>query len=219
MEHLAIDLVEENPKFACATATGRLSRSGAAGPRRCQCIWPPAPGAASSSRPTARGLGAADAALSAGHEVRVVPSTLARSLGVGRRRAEDRPSRCASAQRGRAASICPRCTCPVARRDSARRCAGCGKPWSAPGRSCSTPCAAGWGPRDDDHGGDVRTFSARVRAFTAESRWRTVELPIEQGVKLSAKSCNLEYAERAFLSPSSFGPRHGDRFKPSPEPV
>ena len=134
MEHLAIDLGGKESQICVRSSDGQIVEE-----RRCRTATLPAYLA---TRPRSRvvvetcseAFRIADAALSSGHEVRVVPGTLVRSLGVGARRVKtDR--RDAQVLRSPAASICPRFTCPAGRRGSARRCAGCGKPWWAPGRS------------------------------------------------------------------------------------
>lgn len=86
MEHLAIDLGGRESQICVRSSDGRIVDE-----RRCRTAALPAFLAA---RPRSRvvvetcseAFGIADAALQAGHEVRVVPSTLVRSLGVGARR-------------------------------------------------------------------------------------------------------------------------------------
>jgi transposase len=86
MEHLAIDLGGRESQICVRNSDGRIVEE-----RRCRTGALPAFLAA---RPRSRvvvetcseAFGIADAALKAGHEVRVVPSTLVRPLGVGARR-------------------------------------------------------------------------------------------------------------------------------------
>lgn len=86
MEHLAIDLGGRESQICVRSRDGRIVDE-----RRCRTSALPAFLAA---RPRSRvvvetcseAFGIADAALQAGHEVRVVPATLVRSLGVGARR-------------------------------------------------------------------------------------------------------------------------------------
>ena len=86
MEHCAIDLGGRESQICVRSSDGRIVEE-----RRCRTTALPAYLA---TRPPSRvvvetcseAFGIADAALSAGHEVRVVPATLARSLGVGARR-------------------------------------------------------------------------------------------------------------------------------------
>jgi len=86
MEHLAIDLGGRESQICVRSSDGQIIDE-----RRCRTAALPAYLA---TRPQSRvvvetcseAFGIADAAMAAGHEVRVVPSTLARSLGVGARR-------------------------------------------------------------------------------------------------------------------------------------
>jgi hypothetical protein len=100
MEHLAIDLAGRESQICVRSSDGRIVDE-----RRCRIGALPAFMAA---RPRSRvvvetcseAFEIADAALQAGHEVRVVPSTLVRSLGVGAGRLKtDR--RCAPQPGGR----------------------------------------------------------------------------------------------------------------------
>jgi len=86
MEHLAIDLGGRESQICVRSSDGQIVEQ-----RRCRTTALPA---YLSTRPRSRvvvetcseAFGIADAALSVGHEVRVVPATLVRSLGVGARR-------------------------------------------------------------------------------------------------------------------------------------
>jgi transposase len=86
MEHLAIDLGGKESQICVRSSDGQIVEE-----RRCRTATLPAYLA---TRPRSRvvvetcseAFGIADAALSIGHEVRVVPGTLVRSLGVGARR-------------------------------------------------------------------------------------------------------------------------------------
>jgi transposase len=86
MDHLAVDLGGKESQICVRSSDGRIVEE-----RRCQTrAW----AAYLASRPKSRvvmetcseAFGIADAALTVGHEVRVVPATLVRSLGVGARR-------------------------------------------------------------------------------------------------------------------------------------
>src|SRR5829696_4424754 len=86
MEHLAIDLGGKESQICVRSSDGQIVEE-----RRCRTAMLPAYLA---TRPRSRvvvetcseAFGVADAALGIGHEVRVVPGTLVRSLGVGARR-------------------------------------------------------------------------------------------------------------------------------------
>jgi hypothetical protein len=85
MEHLAIDLGGRESQICVRASDGKIVEE-----RRCRTAALPAYLA---TRPSSRvvvetcseAFAIADAALLAGHEVRVVPGTLVRSLGVGAR--------------------------------------------------------------------------------------------------------------------------------------
>jgi hypothetical protein len=109
MDHIAVDLGERESQICVRSSDGTVLEE-----RRCQTSLL---GAYLSGRPKSRvvvetcseAFGVADAALEVGHEVRVVPATLVRSLGVGARRTKtDR--RDARAPRSRAASSSRRST-------------------------------------------------------------------------------------------------------------
>ena len=86
MEHLAIDLGGKESQICVRSSDGEIVEE-----RRCRTAMLPAYLA---TRPRSRvvvetcseAFGIADAALGIGHEVRVAPGTLVRSLGVGARR-------------------------------------------------------------------------------------------------------------------------------------
>ena len=86
MEHLAIDLGGKESQICVRSSTGQIIEE-----RRCPTA---SLGRYLATRPRSRlvvetcseAFAVADAALAAGHEVRVVPATLIRSLGVGARR-------------------------------------------------------------------------------------------------------------------------------------
>jgi hypothetical protein len=152
MEHLAIDPGGKESEIWVRSSDGQIVEE-----RRCRTATLPAYLA---TRPRSRvgvetcseAFGIADAALGIGHEVRVVPGTLVRSLGVGARpvKTDRRDTQVLSEVSCRI--DLPSVHVPSRQaRESARRRAGCGKPWWAPGRSWSTPCAAGCKPRADVH--------------------------------------------------------------------
>lgn len=165
MEHLAIDLGGKESQICVRSSDGQIVEE-----RRCRTAMLPAYLA---SRPRSRvvvetcseACGIADAAPGIGHEVRVVPGTLVRSLGVGARRVKTDRRDARSSARCPAGSICPQSTCPAGRRGNARRCAGCGKRWWAAGRSWATPFAAGFEPR-----ADVRAAASSPRSALASER-------------------------------------------------
>jgi transposase len=86
VEHLAIDLGGKESQICVRSGTGEIIKE-----QRCSTT---ALGGYLASRPRSRviletcseAFAVADVALAAGHEVRVVPATLVRSLGVGARR-------------------------------------------------------------------------------------------------------------------------------------
>ena len=86
MEHLAIDLGGKESQICVRSSDGQIVEERRCRTARCRRIWRPVPGAASWSRPAAKRLGLRMPRCRLGHEVRVVPATLVRSLGVGARR-------------------------------------------------------------------------------------------------------------------------------------
>ena len=86
MEHLAIDLGGRESQICVRSSDGRIVEERRCRTVRCRRIWRRVPAAAWWSRPAAKRLGLRMPPCSAGHEVRVVPATLVRSLGVGARR-------------------------------------------------------------------------------------------------------------------------------------
>ena len=86
MEHLAIDLGGKESQICVRSNDGRIVEE-----RRCRTAAVPASLAGRSRsrvvvETCSEAFWVADAALAVGHEVRVVPATLVRSLGVGARR-------------------------------------------------------------------------------------------------------------------------------------
>jgi transposase len=170
MEHLAIDLGGRESQICVRLSDGQIVEE-----RRCRTA-----GLAAylASRPRSRvvmetcteAFSVADAALLVGHEVRVVPATLVRSLGVGARRVKtDR----------RDAQVLSEVSCridlpsvhvpsPTAR----QRKTLCGMREALVGaRTKVLNTVRGWlraeGRRP--RGGDTATFTARVRALFAET--------------------------------------------------
>src|SRR4051794_17023649 len=168
MEHVAIDLGGRESQICVRSSDGRIVDE-----RRGRADALPAFLAA---RPQSRvvvetcseAFGIADAALQAGHEVRVVPSTLVRSLGVGARRLKtDR----------RDAQVLSEVSCRidlpsvhVPSAQARQRKTLCGMREALVGaRTKVLNTVRGWlraaGRRP--RGGDVATFATRVRALCA----------------------------------------------------
>jgi transposase len=170
MEHLAIDLGGKESQICVRGSDGQIVEE-----RRCRTAALPAYLAI---RPRSRvvietcseAFGIADAALLAGHEVRVVPSTLARSLGVGARglKTDRRDARALS-------EVSCRIDLPsvhVPSRQARQRKTMCGMREALVGaRTKLINTVRGWlraeGRRP--RGGDVITFSVRVRALYADT--------------------------------------------------
>jgi transposase len=121
MEHLAIDLGGKESQICVRRSDGQIVEE-----RRCRTATLPAYLA---TRPWSRvvvetcseAFGIADAAPGLGHEVRVVPGTLVRSLGVGARRVKtDRHDAQVLSQVSSRIDL-PSVYVPVGRRESARR--------------------------------------------------------------------------------------------------
>jgi transposase len=170
MEHLAIDLGGKESQICVRRSDGRIVEE-----RRCRTA---ALAAYLAGRPRSRvvletcseAFGIADAALLAGHEVRVVPATLVRSLGVGARRLKtDR----------RDAQVLSEVSCRidlpsvhVPSHQARQRKTLCGmREALVGGRTRLLNTVRGWlraeGRRP--RGGDVSTFTARVRALYGET--------------------------------------------------
>jgi transposase len=170
MEHLAIDLGGRESQICVRSSDGQIVDE-----RRCRTAALPAylairPWSRVVVETCSEAFGIADAALLAGHEVRVVPSTLARSLGVGARRlkTDRRDARALS-------EVSCRIDLPsvhVPSRQARQRKTMCGMREALVGaRTKLLNTVRGWlraeGRRP--RGGDVRTFSARVRALCADT--------------------------------------------------
>ena len=154
-----------NRKFACAAPTGRSSRRNAG--RR--ATW----SSYLARRPTSRvivetcaeAFGVADAATELGHETRVVPATLVKTLGVGARRHEDGSARRSGAERGVVPNRSAVGHIPKPSRESGRRCAGCAMRWWAHERR-SINTVRGW------LRGQGRRIEREVAAHSTASRDR-----------------------------------------------
>jgi transposase len=169
MEHLAIDLGGKESQICVRNGAGEIVEE-----RRCRTSALPA---YLCTRPQSRvvvetcseAFGIADAALGAGHEVRVVPSTLARSLGVGARglKTDRRDARALS-------EVSCRIDLPsvhVPSRQARERKTMCGMREALVGaRTKLLNTVRGWlrGQGRRPRGGDVTTFAARVRALYAD---------------------------------------------------
>jgi transposase len=170
MEHCAIDLGGKESQICVRSGDGQIVDE-----RRCRTAALPAYLAA---RPRSRvvvetcseAFGIADAALLTGHEVRVVPATLARSLGVGARRlkTDRRDARVLS-------EVSCRIDLPsvhVPSRQARQRKTMCGMREALVGaRTKLLNTVRGWlrGEGRRPRGGDVTTFSARVRVLYEET--------------------------------------------------
>ena len=170
MEHLAIDLGGRESQICARSSDGQIVEE-----RRCRTVALPAYLA---TRPRSRvivetcsdAFGIADAALGVGHEVRVVPSTLARSLGVGARglKTDRRDARALS-------EVSCRIDLPsvhVPSRQARQRKTMCGMREALVGaRTKLLNTVRGWlraeGRRP--RGGDITTFSARIRVLYADA--------------------------------------------------
>jgi transposase len=169
MEHLAIDLGGKESQICVRRSDGAIVDE-----RRCRTD---ALAAYLASRPPSRvvvetcseAFGVADAAVRAGHEVRVVPATLVRSLGVGARRlkTDRRDARVLS-------EVSCRIDVPSVHVPSAQarqRKTLCGMREALVGsRTKLVNTVRGWlrAEARRPRGGDVATFSARVRALGGE---------------------------------------------------
>lgn len=170
MEHLAIDLGGRESQICVRGSDGEIVEE-----RRCRTAALPGYLA---RRPRSRvvvetcseAFGIADAALAVGHEVRVVPATLVRSLGVGARRLKtDR----------RDAQILSEVSCRidlpsvhVPSRQARQRKTLCGmREALVEARTKLVNTVRGWlraeGRRP--RGGDIATFCARVRQLNGET--------------------------------------------------
>jgi transposase len=170
MEHLAIDLGGKESQICVRSSDGQIVEE-----RRCRTLRLPAYLA---TRPRSRvvvetcseAFGIADAALSIGHEVRVVPGTLVRSLGVGARRVKtDR----------RDAQVLSEVSCRidlpsvhVPSRQARERKTMCGMREALVGvRTKLVNTVRGWlraeGRRP--RSGELTTFAARVRALYTDT--------------------------------------------------
>jgi len=170
VEHLAIDLGGKESQICVRSCTGEIVDE-----RRCPTTRL---GAYLATRPKGRvvvetcseAFAVADAALAVGHDVRVVPATLVRSLGVGARRlkTDRRDARILS-------EVSCRIDLPsvhVPRRESRERKTMCGMREALVGaRTKLVNTVRGWlraeGRRP--RSGELSTFSARVRALASEA--------------------------------------------------
>jgi transposase len=170
MDHLAIDLGGKESQICVRNPAGEIVEE-----RRYRTAALPG---YLSKRPQSRvvietcseAFAIADAALGAGHEVRVVPSTLARSLGVGARglKTDRRDARALS-------EVSCRIDLPsvhVPSLQARQRKTLCGMREALVGaRTKLLNTVRGWlrGQGRRPRGGDVTTFAARVRALYGDS--------------------------------------------------
>ena len=170
MEHCAIDLGGRESQVCVRSSDGHIVEE-----RRCRTAALPAYLA---SRPPSRvvvetcseAFAIADAALAVGHEVRVVPATLVRSLGVGARRlkTDRRDAQVLS-------EVSSRIDLPsvhVPSQQARQRKTMCGMREALVGaRTKLLNTVRGWLRAEGQRprAGDVPTFAARVRAVYAET--------------------------------------------------
>lgn len=223
MEHLAIDLGGRESQICVRRDDGQIVEE-----RRCRTATLPAYLA---GRPHSRvvvetcseAFRIADAALVVGHEVRVVPATLVRSLGVGARRLKtDR----------RDAQVLSEVSCRidlpsvhVPSQQARQRKTMCGMREALVGaRTKLLNTVRGWlraeGRRP--RGGDVATFPARVRALGAEPlptyierQLRTIEaLTMEIGAadRELAATAKADPVARRLMTVPGVGPSTAVRF-------
>jgi transposase len=224
MEHLAIDLGGRESQICARSSDGQIVEE-----RRCRTVALPAYLA---TRPLSRvivetcseAFGIADAALGVGHEVRVVPSTLARSLGVGARglKTDRRDARALS-------EVSCRIDLPsvhVPSREARQRKTMCGMREALVGaRTKLLNTVRGWlraeGRRP--RGGDITTFSARVRVLYAdatlpsyvERQLRTLELlnqEITDADRALAAAAKADPIARRLMTVPGVGPSTSIRF-------
>jgi transposase len=224
MEHLAIDLGGKESQICVRSSNGQIVEE-----RRCRTATLPAYLA---TRPRSRvvvetcseAFRIADAALSNGHEVRVVPGTLVRSLGVGARRVKtDR----------RDAQVLSEVSCRidlpsvhVPSRQARERKTMCGMREALVGtRTKLINTVRGWlraeGRRP--RSGERTTFAARVRALYAEAplptyverQLRTLESLNEQIADADrelATTANADPIARRLMTVPGVGPSTSVRF-------
>lgn len=224
MEHLAIDLGGRESQICVRCGDGQIVEE-----RRCRTA---ALATYLAGRPRSRvvmetcteAFGVADAALLAGHEVRVVPATLVRSLGVGARRLKsDR----------RDAQVLSEVSCRidlpsvhVPSLTARQRKTLCGMREALVGaRTKVLNTVRGWlraeGRRP--RGGDVATCITRVRAFCAEltlpsyvdRQLRTIDALTEQIVEADrelAATAKADPVARRLMTAPGVGPATAVRF-------
>jgi transposase len=170
VEHLAIDLGGRESQICVRRSDGQIVEE-----RRCRTV---ALASYLAGRPQSRvvmetcseAFGVADAALQVGHEVRVVPATLVRSLGVGARRlkTDRRDAQVLSEVSCRIDLPSVHVPSPQAR----QRKTLCGMREALVGaRTKVLNTVRGWlrAEARRPRGGDTATFTARVRALCAET--------------------------------------------------
>jgi transposase len=224
MEHLAIDLGGKESQICVRNSAGEIVEE-----RRCRTVALPAYLA---TRPQSRvvvetcseAFGIADAALAAGHEVRVVPATLARSLGVGARRlkTDRRDARALS-------EVSCRIDLPsvhVPSRQARQRKTMCGMREALVGaRTKLLNTVRGWlrGEGRRPGGGDITTFSVRVRALYAdttlptyvERQLRTIESLTQEIIAADRELATTAKADpiaRRLMTVPGVGPSTSIRF-------
>lgn len=224
MEHLAIDLGGKESQICARSSDGKIVEE-----RRCRTT---ALAGYLASRPPSRvvmetcseAFGVADAALKVGHEVRVVPATLVRSLGVGARRLKtDR----------RDAQVLSEVSCRidlpsvhVPSRQARQRKTLCGMREALVGaRTKILNTVRGWLRADGrrPRGGDVATFTTRVRALCGETaipgyvdrQLRMIDVLTEQIAEADrelAATAKADSVARRLMTAPGVGPATAVRF-------
>jgi transposase len=224
MEHLAIDLGGRASQICVRNGEGQIVDE-----RR----WPTAGlGRYLATRPRSRvvvetcseAFAVADAALAVGHEVRVVPATLVRSLGVGARRlkTDRRDARVLS-------EVSCRIELPsvhVPSRESRERKTLCGMREALVGsRTTLVNTVRGWLRADGrrPRSGEVSTFAARVRALSpdtplpshVERQLRMIDAlmtEINEADRELAASAKADLVARRLMTVPGVGPATALRF-------
>jgi transposase len=224
MDHLAIDLGGRESQICVRGSDGQIVEE-----RRCRTA---ALGAYLAGRPPSRvvletcseAFGVADVAVRAGHEVRVVPATLVRSLGVGARGVKtDR----------RDAQVLSEVSCRidlpsvhVPSRQARERKTLCGMRDALVGaRTKAVNTVRGWLRADArrPRGGDVGTFTTRVRALCADRplpgyvdrQLRTIEAlsaQIAEADRELAATAKTDPIARRLMTVPGVGPATAVRF-------
>jgi transposase len=205
MEHLAIDLGGKESQICVRGSDGQIVEE-------CRCRTSAVP-AYLASRPRSRvvietcseAFGIADAALNVGHEVRVVPATLVRSLGVGARRLKsDRRDAQALSE------VSCRIDLPsvhIPSRQARERKTMCGMREALVGtRTKLVNTVRGWlrGEGRRPRSGELSTFATRVRELYAD---RTLPTYVDRQLRaLTALNDEIANADREIATTAKTDP-------------